>query len=150
MWKWVTPTPRWWSAGLHADKNVNNAHNVQYESNVSGPMAIWLGAVHCLLPACNCSCEPRPQAQHPAGLWNQIFIVHKAAAKYEESALPNKTYSPSREGDKETREGEKIKTKIPRSGGQRLWGVGKIGTEEAVERRTFLFSFLLLFPGIIR
>ena len=60
-------------------------------------MAIWLGAVQCLLPAGNHSCEPRPQAQHPAGLWNQIFIVHKASAKYEESALPNKTHSPSRE-----------------------------------------------------
>lgn len=54
-------------------------------------MAIWLGAVQCLLPAGNQSCEPRPWAQHPAGLWNQIFIVHKASAKYEESALPNKT-----------------------------------------------------------
>lgn len=40
--------------------------------------------------------EPRPQAQHPAGLWNQIFIVHKASAKYEESALPNKTHLSSR------------------------------------------------------
>lgn len=45
------------------------------------------GAVKRLLPAGNQSCEPRPQAQHPAGLWNEIFTVHKAAAKYEESNL---------------------------------------------------------------
>lgn len=47
--------------------------------------------------------EPRPQAQHPAGLWNQIFTVHKASAKYEESTLPNKTHSWSREVEEGTR-----------------------------------------------
>lgn len=67
-------------------------------------MAIWLGAVQRLLPAGNQSCEPRPQAQHPAGLWNQIFIVHKASAKYEESALPNITHSSSREGGQDQEE----------------------------------------------
>lgn len=81
-------------------QTLNITHNVQYESTVCGPIAIWLGAVQCLLPAGNQSCEPRPQAQHPAGLWNQIFIVHKALAKYEESALPNKTHSSSSERDK--------------------------------------------------
>ncbi len=37
--------------------------------------------------------QPRPQAQHPAVLWNGIFIVHKVEAKYEESLLPRKTHT---------------------------------------------------------
>lgn len=99
---YLWPRLWWWSMVLDKDKNLNHTHAVQYVSTVCRLIAIWLGAVQRLLPAGNYSCEPRPQAQHPAGLWNQIFIVHKASAKYEESALLNKTHSPSGERQRDT------------------------------------------------